>query len=184
MAQKLELLLKSKSAKFLMCKQASKHACFFLCWMVVMVVMVVRFLPFFSVFLLKLLLGKTKIHRCNKTHDLVVFFFAAIDLVYTWAGNCSQATTSCSLIGNLQQRSSFVEVMAYLEQLRHVAGWLAKGDLWPDWEQESYPEFRDLALIPVFAVLFPTVRFFLDKFVFEVCIPSPGWLCLFFFPHT
>jgi hypothetical protein len=71
--------------------------------------------------------------------------------------------------------------MAYLEQLRHVAGWLAKGDLWPDWEQESYPELRDLALIPVFAVLFPTARFFLDKFVFEVCIPSPGWLCLFFF---
>ncbi|KAH8942074.1 hypothetical protein BDL97_14G079200 [Sphagnum fallax] len=57
--------------------------------------------------------------------------------------------------------------MAYLEQLRHVAGRLAKGDLWPDWEQESYPEFRDLALIPVFAVLFPTARFFLDKFIFE-----------------
>ncbi len=75
--------------------------------------------------------------------------------------------------------------MAYLEQLRHVAGRLAKGDLWPDWEQESYPEFRDLALIPVFAVLFPTARFFLDKFIFEVCIPSPGWLCLFvFFSHT
>jgi hypothetical protein len=39
-----------------------------------MVVMVLKFVPFSWVFLLKLLLGKTKIHRCNKTHDLLVFF--------------------------------------------------------------------------------------------------------------
>lgn len=180
MAQKLELLLKSKYAKFQMCKQASTLASFFVewWWWWWNFFLFLRFF-FWSFFLAK-----------QKSTDVIdpwstSFFGAAIDLVYTWAGNCSQATTSCSLVGNLQQRSSFVEVMAYLEQLRHVAGWLAKGNLWPDWEQESYPEFRDLALIPVFAVLFPTARFFLDKFVFEVCIPK-SWVVVFVFfsPHT
>ncbi|CAM6040363.1 unnamed protein product [Sphagnum compactum] len=55
------------------------------------------------------------------------------------------------------------------EQLRNAASWIGKLELmWPDWEKESYPEVRDLALIPLFAIFFPTLRFFLDKFVFEV----------------
>ncbi|XP_057485179.1 ASC1-like protein [Actinidia eriantha] len=36
-----------------------------------------------------------------------------------------------------------------------------------DWEQESYPEYKDFALLPCFALFFPSVRFFLDRFVFE-----------------
>lgn len=36
-----------------------------------------------------------------------------------------------------------------------------------DWEQESYPEYGDFAVLPVFAVFFPTLRFLLDRFVFE-----------------
>uniref|UniRef100_A0A5B7C9N1 TLC domain-containing protein n=1 Tax=Davidia involucrata TaxID=16924 RepID=A0A5B7C9N1_DAVIN len=36
-----------------------------------------------------------------------------------------------------------------------------------DWEQESYPEYEDFVLLPFFALLFPSVRFFLDNFVFE-----------------
>ncbi|CAA2977463.1 ASC1 [Olea europaea subsp. europaea] len=36
-----------------------------------------------------------------------------------------------------------------------------------DWEQESYPEHKDFAALPIFAIFFPTVRFFLDRFVFE-----------------
>ena len=36
------------------------------------------------------------------------------------------------------------------------------------WEQESYPAYADFLALPVFAMFFPTVRFFLDKFVFEV----------------
>ncbi|XP_052186231.1 ASC1-like protein [Diospyros lotus] len=36
-----------------------------------------------------------------------------------------------------------------------------------DWEHESYPEYRDFAVLPLFALFFPTVRFFLDRFVFE-----------------
>ncbi|XP_064954906.1 ASC1-like protein 1 [Musa acuminata AAA Group] len=35
------------------------------------------------------------------------------------------------------------------------------------WEQESYPAYADFLALPVFAMFFPTVRFFLDKFVFE-----------------
>jgi hypothetical protein len=64
-------------------------------------------------------------------------------------------------------------VMA-LEQLRNsTTGWIAnKGGGgffgWPNWDEETYPEIQDLGLIPLFAILFPTVRFFLDKFVFEV----------------
>lgn len=37
-----------------------------------------------------------------------------------------------------------------------------------DWEQESYPEYGDFAVLPFFALLFPSVRFFLDRFLFEV----------------
>ncbi|KZV18626.1 hypothetical protein F511_03520 [Dorcoceras hygrometricum] len=36
-----------------------------------------------------------------------------------------------------------------------------------DWEQESYPQYQDFIVLPFFAVFFPTVRFFLDRFVFE-----------------
>jgi len=61
-----------------------------------------------------------------------------------------------------------------LEQLRNsTTGWIANkggGDFfcWPNWDEETYPEIQDLVLIPLFAILFPTLRFFLDKFVFEV----------------
>ncbi|XAR65346.1 hypothetical protein NMG60_11009440 [Bertholletia excelsa] len=36
-----------------------------------------------------------------------------------------------------------------------------------DWEQESYPQYGDFAALPFFALFFPSVRFFLDRFVFE-----------------
>ncbi|CAI9785325.1 unnamed protein product [Fraxinus pennsylvanica] len=36
-----------------------------------------------------------------------------------------------------------------------------------DWEHESYTEYKDLIALPIFAIFFPTVRFFLDRFVFE-----------------
>lgn len=70
------------------------------------------------------------------------------------------------------------------EQLRNAASWIGKLELmWPDWEKESYPEVRDLALIPLFAIFFPTLRFFLDKFVFEVgdilFSQPPLFICLF-----
>lgn len=38
-----------------------------------------------------------------------------------------------------------------------------------DWEQESYPQYEDFIVLPLFALFFPTVRYFLDKFLFEVC---------------
>lgn len=37
-----------------------------------------------------------------------------------------------------------------------------------DWELESFPSYEDFTFLPFFALLFPTVRFFLDRFVFEV----------------
>ncbi|THG14768.1 hypothetical protein TEA_006812 [Camellia sinensis var. sinensis] len=37
-----------------------------------------------------------------------------------------------------------------------------------DWQQESYPEYEDFAVLPLFALFFPSVRFFLDRFIFEV----------------
>lgn len=37
-----------------------------------------------------------------------------------------------------------------------------------DWEQESYPQYEDFVVLPLFALFFPTVRFFLDRLVFEV----------------
>ncbi|KAG9149881.1 hypothetical protein Leryth_023453 [Lithospermum erythrorhizon] len=42
-------------------------------------------------------------------------------------------------------------------------------ELWRNfvWDQESYPEFGDLMVLPLFALFFPTMRFFLDKFIFE-----------------
>ncbi|CAI0469666.1 unnamed protein product [Linum tenue] len=36
-----------------------------------------------------------------------------------------------------------------------------------DWEHESYPAYEDYIVLPLFAFFFPTVRFFLDRFVFE-----------------
>lgn len=36
-----------------------------------------------------------------------------------------------------------------------------------DWEHESYTEYKDFIALPIFAIFFPTVRFFLDRFVFE-----------------
>ncbi|KAF3331463.1 LAG1 longevity assurance 3 [Carex littledalei] len=36
-----------------------------------------------------------------------------------------------------------------------------------DWEREAFPAYRDLLAIPLFALFFPTVRFFLDRFLFE-----------------
>ncbi|GMH26201.1 hypothetical protein Nepgr_028044 [Nepenthes gracilis] len=36
-----------------------------------------------------------------------------------------------------------------------------------DWEAESYPQYGDFIVLPLFALLFPSARFFLDRFVFE-----------------
>ncbi|GAB2297107.1 Ceramide synthase 1 loh3 [Dionaea muscipula] len=36
-----------------------------------------------------------------------------------------------------------------------------------DWETESYPRYEDYLVLPLFALFFPSVRFFLDRFVFE-----------------
>jgi hypothetical protein len=36
-----------------------------------------------------------------------------------------------------------------------------------DWEFEAYPEVGDLAMVPVFALLFPVVRFLLDRLLLE-----------------
>ncbi|KAL8138731.1 hypothetical protein V2J09_004732 [Rumex salicifolius] len=36
-----------------------------------------------------------------------------------------------------------------------------------DWQEESFPEYGDFVVIPLFAAFFPCVRFFLDRFVFE-----------------
>lgn len=36
-----------------------------------------------------------------------------------------------------------------------------------DFEHESYPTFQDFALLPLFAIFFPVVRYFLDIYVFE-----------------
>ncbi|KAM6571902.1 ASC1-like protein [Cannabis sativa] len=36
-----------------------------------------------------------------------------------------------------------------------------------NWEKESHPQYQDFFLIPLFALFFFSVRFFLDRFVFE-----------------
>ncbi|XP_048229329.1 ceramide synthase 1 LOH3 isoform X4 [Ricinus communis] len=36
-----------------------------------------------------------------------------------------------------------------------------------EWEYESYPAYEDYIVLPLFALFFPTVRFFLDRFVFQ-----------------
>ncbi|XP_041014183.1 ceramide synthase 1 LOH3-like [Juglans microcarpa x Juglans regia] len=43
-----------------------------------------------------------------------------------------------------------------------------------DWEQESYPAYEDFAILPFFALFFPSVRFFLDRFIFEKV--ANGWI--------
>uniref|UniRef100_A0A2P2LBL2 Uncharacterized protein n=1 Tax=Rhizophora mucronata TaxID=61149 RepID=A0A2P2LBL2_RHIMU len=42
-----------------------------------------------------------------------------------------------------------------------------------DWEHESYPDYSDYVVLPLFALFFPSVRFFLDRFVFEVSFLFP-----------
>ena len=37
-----------------------------------------------------------------------------------------------------------------------------------DWEREAYPAYDDFLALPFFALFFPTARFLLDRFVFEV----------------
>jgi hypothetical protein len=37
-----------------------------------------------------------------------------------------------------------------------------------DWEREAYPAYDDFLALPLFALFFPTARFLLDRFVFEV----------------
>ncbi|KAJ9140632.1 hypothetical protein P3X46_031257 [Hevea brasiliensis] len=36
-----------------------------------------------------------------------------------------------------------------------------------EWGNESYPAYEDYIILPFFALFFPTVRFFLDRFVFQ-----------------
>lgn len=36
-----------------------------------------------------------------------------------------------------------------------------------NWEEESYPDYQDFLAIPILLLFFPTVRFMLDRFVFE-----------------
>uniref|UniRef100_A0A5B7CCZ5 TLC domain-containing protein n=1 Tax=Davidia involucrata TaxID=16924 RepID=A0A5B7CCZ5_DAVIN len=36
-----------------------------------------------------------------------------------------------------------------------------------DWESESYPLYEDFVVLPFFVLFFPTIRFILDRFVFE-----------------
>jgi hypothetical protein len=51
--------------------------------------------------------------------------------------------------------------------------WVVKWWQWqPDWEKESYPKIDDLVLMPIFAIIFPLMRYVLDSFIFEVCLQS------------
>ncbi|GLT34546.1 hypothetical protein SLA2020_090550 [Shorea laevis] len=36
-----------------------------------------------------------------------------------------------------------------------------------NWQQEAYPSYEDFVVLPFVALFFPSVRFFLDRFVFE-----------------
>nr|CAB3504793.1 unnamed protein product [Digitaria exilis] len=40
-----------------------------------------------------------------------------------------------------------------------------------DWEREAYPAYDDFLALPAFVLFFPTVRFFFDRYVFEVRPP-------------
>ena len=49
-----------------------------------------------------------------------------------------------------------------------------------DWHNESYPAYHDFYLLPIFALFFPSLRFFLDRFIFEVrTLPFSFSLLLF-----
>jgi hypothetical protein len=61
------------------------------------------------------------------------------------------------------RRCSWFPVMGLLVAAEQL---LRRGAL--DWEQEAYPSYDDFLALPVFVLFFPTVRFFLDRFVFEV----------------
>ncbi|XP_071705870.1 ceramide synthase 1 LOH3-like [Rutidosis leptorrhynchoides] len=37
-----------------------------------------------------------------------------------------------------------------------------------DFQHESYPTYQDFVVLPLFAVFFPVIRYFLDRYVFEV----------------
>src|SRR4051812_27122323 len=45
-----------------------------------------------------------------------------------------------------------------------------------DWEHEAYPVYEDFAVLPLFALFFPTVRFFLDRLVFQVRRFELSWV--------
>jgi hypothetical protein len=49
-----------------------------------------------------------------------------------------------------------------------------------DWEREAYPAYDDFLALPAFVLFFPTVRFLLDRFVFEVRLPLPSFFLSFF----
>ncbi|EYU28920.1 hypothetical protein MIMGU_mgv1a0266592mg, partial [Erythranthe guttata] len=36
-----------------------------------------------------------------------------------------------------------------------------------NWEEESQPRLKDFVVFPVFVLFFPTLRFFLDRFLYE-----------------
>lgn len=36
-----------------------------------------------------------------------------------------------------------------------------------NWEKQSYPVYQDFLALPFFAIFFPSVRFFLDRLIFE-----------------
>ncbi|XP_074583701.1 ASC1-like protein 1 [Curcuma longa] len=44
---------------------------------------------------------------------------------------------------------------------------LVEGFRSSSWEQESYPAYEDFLALPFFVLFFPTIRFFLDRFVLE-----------------
>lgn len=57
---------------------------------------------------------------------------------------------------------------------------LVEGRSLLDLEQESYPAYEDFVALPFFVFFFPTVRFFLDRFVIEVRdsnFPLLGFIC-------
>ena len=51
-----------------------------------------------------------------------------------------------------------------------------------DWEREAYPAYDDFIALPAFVLFFPTVRFLLDRFVFEVRLPLPSFFLSFLLP--
>ncbi|KAG0629928.1 hypothetical protein M758_1G140100 [Ceratodon purpureus] len=71
---------------------------------------------------------------------------------------CNQATTQHKRYEfGLGVRRSFGELQTAMENRT----W------WPDWEEESVATVSDLRYLPLLALVFPLVRFCLDKVVFE-----------------